>query len=283
LETLTNPQTMPELRADALPGYRLLRMVAQNTRNEVHRAWSESRAAPVAVKFARPSAGDEAAQALLDEGRLLSALTHPHLVRAYELHEGPPPALVLELLPGPTLSQVFDSDGRVVPRNGIELGRQIASALSYLHRSGWLHCDIKPRNVLIVRGRAVLLDLSLARRPGRYPHRHGTQGYLAPEQSELREVSAATDVWGLGILLLEALSGADAYPPHCPQYREEHGPLAAPPPRRWPRDVPAELRALVEACTAYEPSRRPELANVMTALENFAQVGYDKRQSRWRR
>jgi serine/threonine protein kinase len=95
-------------------------VLAQSSRYEVHQAWSEARATPVAVKFARPSAGTEVAQALTDEGRLLSSLTHPHLVRAYEMHDAQC-ALVLELLPGPTLSDAFDNDGRVRCRDGVDL------------------------------------------------------------------------------------------------------------------------------------------------------------------
>jgi serine/threonine protein kinase len=277
LNAAANLTIEPELCADALPGYRSVGLLGQSSRYEVHRAWSETRAVPVAVKFARPSAGPDPARALAEEGRLLLGLTHPHVVRAYELHTGRS-ALVLELLPGPTLSDVFDAQGVIDWRDGVDLGRHLASALGYLHRLGYLHCDVKPKNVLIVQGRAVLIDLSLARPPGRCARRHGTQGYLAPEQSEQQELSPATDVWGLGLLLLEALSGADAYPPHCPEYREEHGPVAPPPPRRWPRDVPGELRGLVEACTALEPTARPELANVITALEKFTHGRYDKRQ-----
>jgi len=277
LKSLTQPPTTPELCADALPGYRGLQLLARSDRHEVYRACSEARAVPVAVKFARPSAGPEAAQELTHEGRLLLSLTHPNVVRAYELHE-PRAALVLELLPGPTLADVFDARGLVDWRDGIDLGRQIASALHYLHGIGWLHCDIKPGNVLIVQGRVVLIDLSLARRPGPCPRRSGTPGYLAPEQSLVAAVSTATDVWGLGVLLLEALSGTDAYPPGCPEYREDQGPLAAPPPRHWPREVPNELRALISACTAYEPSARPALANVISALGNFVHDRYDKRQ-----
>jgi serine/threonine protein kinase len=260
----------PELPTDALGGHRFEKLLAQSKRFEVHRYWSAARAVPVAVKFARPSAGVEAAQLLYREGELLRSLAHPNLVRAYGLVTDPYPAVVMELLSGPTLSKMFERDGRISAPDSVQMGRQIASVLHYLHDHNWLHCDLKPANVLAVGGRAMVIDLSLARRPGCYERRHGTQGYLAPEQCERRPVSPATDVWGLGLLLLEALTGRDPYPPDCPEYRDQHGPLAAPPRSRWPRSVGSQVRELVRACTAYDPAQRPQLSEVMESLDRLA-------------
>ena len=78
--------------------------------------------------------------------------------------------------------------------------------LGHLHHHDWLHLDVKPANVVVDHGRAVLIDLSLAGRPGSGRAGAGTRGYLAPEQARGRDLTAATDVWGLGVTLIEAFT-----------------------------------------------------------------------------
>ena len=264
-----------------LPGYRLQRLLAASSRYEVFQAWSEDRSAAVAVKLARPSSGPEAGEKLLEEGRVLAGLTHPNLLRLYEVHREPVPALVLELLTGPSIADLFDRQDVLPYANVVEMGRQVAAAVGYLHRSGWLHGDVKPGNVIAGNGRATLIDLGLARPPGRYEPAFGTQWYLAPEQAECQPVGAAIDVWGLGLLLLEAASGRDAFPPGCKEYREQHGPVAAPPARRFPRGVPAEFVELIMKCTAFEPAARPALSDVFTSLNALVDATQgDKRRRR---
>jgi Protein kinase domain len=118
---------------------------------------------------------------VLTEGALLTTLAHPHLVRGYEVVTAPRPAVVLETLPGATLAALID-DRRLGGSDAALLGRQLASVLGYLHRQGWVHLDVKPGNVVVQEGRAVLIDLGLATRPGRIERGMGTDCYAAPEQ-----------------------------------------------------------------------------------------------------
>ena len=141
------------------------------------------------------------------EGALLTTLTHPHLVTGYEFVTAPRPAVVLETLPGATLAALID-DARLGVVDTALLGRQLVSVLGYLHRHGWVHLDVKPDNVVVQEGRAVLIDLGLATRPGRIERGMGTDGYAAPEQDAGGTVSAATDVWGLAATLVECVTGA---------------------------------------------------------------------------
>jgi serine/threonine protein kinase len=186
------------------------------------------------------------------------------------VHAEPLPALVLELLTGPSIANLFDVIDVLPYVEVVTMGRQVAAAVGYMHRRGLLHGDLKPGNVIAEHGRATVIDLSLARPPGRYEPAFGTQHYLAPEQAQCERVDAATDVWGLGVVLLESASGRDAFPPGCKEYREQHGPLASPPPRRFPRGVPAEFVELIMKCTAFDPGARPLLSDVFATLNALA-------------
>lgn len=157
---------------------------------------------PSRAKTLRPDRATEPhlRRRLLREGRLLRHLTHPHIVRAYDVLTEPAPVVVLETLTGATLSALIDERRwRQLPvRQVALLGVQLASALRYLHANKVVHCDLKPGNVIAEAGRAKVIDLSLARRPGRGRQGAGTRDYMAPEQARGEWISTATDVWGLG-------------------------------------------------------------------------------------
>ena len=148
-------------------------------------------------------------QAVLLEGHLATTFAHPHLVRGYDVLDEPP-TIVLETLRGATLSALVEHEPLGL-QDAAELGCQLASVLGYLHRHDWLHLDLKPDNVVVDHGKAVLIDLSLAGRPGSGRPGAGTRGYLAPEQATGRGLSAATDVWGLGMTLIDALARTAPY------------------------------------------------------------------------
>lgn len=255
-----------------MPGYRLDRLLHRGHSFEVYDAWSIERDCPVVVKRARPAARAEAVRRLMREGRLLTSLTHPHLVRGYEVHRHPRPAVVLETLPGRTLGHLFD-DGPLPAPDVVMLGRQLVSVLAYLHGRDLIHADLKPGNATVSDGLVRVIDLSLAQRPGPWRRRAGTPGYLAPEQAARSIVTAGTDVWGLGLLLLEAASGEDPFPVGCPQYDEQVGPVAAPVPLRARRRAPRALSDLLEAMTAIDPTDRLPLALVRSEL--WAMPGRD--------
>jgi serine/threonine protein kinase len=128
-------------------------------------------------------------------------MTHPHIVRAYEVLELPEPVVVLETLKGATLSYLIEDE---YERRGLPFGEVVAlglhlcSALAYLHSERLLHLDLKPSNIVSELGRAKVIDLSIARRPGRAKKGCGTRVYMAPEQAVGGMLSDATDIWGLG-------------------------------------------------------------------------------------
>ena len=274
--------------APIAPGYRVIAHLSRGRTLDVYDAWSEARATRVVAKALRPDRLDDraAARRLVTEGRLIRRLSHPHIVRGYEVLAEPQPVVVMETLTGATLARLIDeSDPRLPVRDIAHLGLHLASAIRYLHGTGWLHLDMKPSNVVAEAGRAKLIDMSLARRPGHCPRGVGTWCYMAPEQVRGGRVGAAADVWGLGAVLYEATTGQAAFDPDPPEGgpsepssesasdrpRRHYPQLDGPPaPVRRLRRAPAPLVALIDACLDPDPAARPAVEAVLGALEPLA-------------
>jgi serine/threonine protein kinase len=246
-------------------GYDLGERLARSNVLDVHEAWSHERGCSVIVKTLRPDRrGDaDAARALRREGRLLRRLSHPHLVRAYDVLDDPAPAVVLETLGGETLSHlVRRRERRLSARELGFLGLHLCSAVGYLHATGYLHLDLKPSNVVADGGRAKLIDLSIARRPGTVRPGVGTWCYLSPEQAAGGQVGPAADVWGLGGVLWEAATGECAFGDEDHDLPVLHRRAA---PVRSLRRLPAELASIVDGCLEPDPQDRPALAELVAA------------------
>jgi len=253
-----------------LPGYRVVSLLAHGRRIDTYDVHSLERDCRCVVKVLRADRRDDerVREAVLLEGSVLVSLTHPHLVRGYEVHASPVPAMVLETLGGATLAALID-DGPLDVPDTAQLGLQLVSVLGYLHRQGWLHLDVKPANIVVERGRATLIDLSLVGRPGEGRPGAGTRGYLAPEQALGRDLSAATDVWGLGVTLIEALTGTMVHGDEATwdsrrRLRFVHRREPAAPERL--HDLPDAYDELLQGCLARAPGDRPTLDQVRTVL-----------------
>ncbi|HTE60550.1 MAG TPA: serine/threonine-protein kinase [Solirubrobacteraceae bacterium] len=270
-----------------VPGRRALRLLGGGRRHEAYLTWDEHLHALVVAKLLRPHQVREAAarQALATEAALLRELAHPLLLRSFgAVLDGPRPHLVLEHIEGPRLSTLIRRDGVAIEQL-LPLGLEVVRLLRYLAAEEVVHLDIKPSNIIMA-GRPRLIDLSVARRrqgfrlPGERARSSplafgevtialdapvGTDPYMAPEQCEpsrFGELAPATDVWGLGATLFEALAGVPPFPPdgdRFPQLRAAPAPL--------PRHVPAPLAALVAGCLAPRPVDRPSLAQLDEQLQ----------------
>jgi eukaryotic-like serine/threonine-protein kinase len=243
-------------------GYELLELLNHAPEVDVYDAWSEERGCRCVLKTVAPGAPPAAARRLRAEGRLLLSLTHPHIVRAYELLDGP--VLVLETLGGATLSWMVRAGGvRLQAEDLQQLGLQLCSAIGYLHRQGRLHLDLKPSNVISDNGIARVIDLNLARRPGRVPAGYGTAQYLAPEQARGGRVGPAADVWGIGATLFAAASAKRPFDATGREQLERR----AEPLRRARRGLPRTLTDVVDGCLEPDPADRPGLADLEAELD----------------
>jgi serine/threonine protein kinase len=269
--------------AEVAPGYTVAVHLRRGEDFDTYTAWSTARFSHCVVKTPRPDRAGQASvrRTLVREGRILLAASHPHLVRAYELHapRQSAPALVMEALTGRPLSDVLAEHGRLPAPVLGHLGRHLCSAARYLHGRGHLHLDIKPSNVMVGVDAARLIDLGLSRPPGPCRAGVGTARNMAPEQALGEEVGPATDAWGIGLVLYEAATGhrpfgdgGDTWSCRCgeadcswsePRFLQlEH----RAPKVRARRRLPAEAATAIDACLHRDPAERPTLDALHAAL-----------------
>jgi eukaryotic-like serine/threonine-protein kinase len=268
-EEMDGPPPLPPGTIIA-PSYRVVGFLRRGRDLDVYDLWSESRNCRCVGKTVRPDRLEkrDARARLIREGKLLLRLTHPHIVRAYEVQTTPAPLVILETLPGETLSHLLDRRKR---RLGVKevahLGLHLCSAIGYLHRNDILHLDLKPSNIIATHGMAKVLDLSLARRPGPNRGGIGTTGYMAPEQSLGGEFGPYTDLWGIGVTLYEVATGE----PACDAGDETsttrvRARPCRPKPVRRSRRVPASLASVIDRCLSFDPDGRPSVDELAAQL-----------------
>jgi eukaryotic-like serine/threonine-protein kinase len=274
----------PLARTLAAAGYELIDHLHRSRGFDVYDAWSVERRSRCVIKAPRPDrVEDETLLRRLErEGRLLYGLTHPHILRGYELLPGPVPAVVTETLRGETLSHLLEGPRRLTMAEAAVLGLQLCSALAYLHDYGYLHLDLKPSNIVVDGGRAIVVDLSIAQKPGRGSAGFGTWCYLAPEQALGQPLDAAADVWGIGAVLFEALTRRAPFGEAVeddPSFTTDEQPAVYPqvetraPRIRTVRHLTASLGSAVDACLEPDPARRPSVAELAATLESVPGAG----------
>ena len=268
------------LQTEIAPGYQVLALLRSGSVLDVYDCWSVQRRCRCVVKIVRPDRSDEiqAQRRLLREGRLLQRLAHPHIVRAFDIVERPRPALVLETLSGATLAHLLQQHPRGFgPADVAALGIQLCSATQYLHLNGILHLDLKPSNIIVDSGQTKVLDLDIARSPGR-GRGEGTRQYMAPEQVQRGFLTTATDVWAIGTILFQAATGRLPFEyATAPEYPQT---VCRPQPvRRYRRRYPGELAEAIDAALDQEACRRPTVDQIGESLSAF--LGCQSDGPRW--
>lgn len=204
-----------EALPETLSGCRILRRLGSGGMGTVYLARDERLRRDVAIKTLRRelAADPTVRERFLGEARALARIAHPNVVRIFALgREGEPPHFVMEYIEGEPLARAA---AEWPLRRRVEVFRKVAAAVAHLHRNGLLHRDLKPSNILVdARGEPHLLDLGLAlpldeaRRLTLPGGAVGTPAYWAPEQAAGGPLDARTDVYGLGVVLYELITGA---------------------------------------------------------------------------
>ena len=244
--------------------YRLDSELGRGGMGTVYRATDLELEREVAVKvLSANSQTSEARERLIREARAAAALNHPHIVTVHDVGvENGLPFLVMELVPGPRLSQARPTE---IPRV-VEIASQICAALEHAHANKIVHRDLKPDNVLLSGSTSStnvkLADLGLAlpaygARISRAGVIVGTAAYMAPEQALGHPVDGRSDLYALGILLYELTTGRLPFTGDDPlAIVSQHVHAHVVPPRMIRSDIPRALEAIILRLLAKDPSQR---------------------------
>jgi serine/threonine protein kinase len=261
---------------EIIPGRYAVRLLGGGRAHEAYLAWDDRLFSLVVAKILRPHlAGDDGARRqIAAEAGAFAALQHPVLPRCFDAPiDGVRPHLALEFLEGPRLSTLLRKQRFLAVEQTLPLALQLCSALHYMEQQGWVHLDVKPKNV-VMGAPAKLIDLSIARtrnaaRMTKGPI--GTDAYMAPEQcgvSRAGDIDTAADVWGLGVTVYEAIVGHLPFPGGRDDGTlEARFPQLAREPLPFPKDVPPVLADPVVSCLRRRPADRPTAEELAGALE----------------
>jgi serine/threonine protein kinase len=215
--------------------------------------------------------------ALRTEAAAAGRVRHANVVAVHDFADPPggPAYLVMEWVEGGSLADRLRHEGALAPRRATRLAAAVCRALRAVHRAGLLHCDVKPANLLITPGGRVKLgDFGLAAavdRTGRAePAAAGTPAYVSPEQGWQRPADRRSDLYSLGAVYYELLTGRPPYRAGTPgDVLRLHRDGLVPDPRAVNPAVPAACAAVVRRALAKDPAQRYRSAGAMlAALEN---------------
>ncbi len=229
----------------------------------------------VAVKVLRGSLTTEgrALARFRQEAEAAAALSHPNIVSLFDIGtEGDVPFIVMELVPGETLSELIWREAPLPPERAAEIAEAVADALAFAHASGFVHRDVKPGNIMLTPwGHVKVLDFGITRALSRARlttsmELRGTAEYLSPEQAKGGELDGRSDVYSLGAVLYEMLTGRPPFEAESAlAVARMHAEADPMPVRRLRAGVPVALETIAMRCLEKDPAGRYQRAAQLAA------------------
>ena len=256
-----------------LERYRIIALLGKGGMGEVYRASDLKLGQPVALKFLPEAiAEDERALARFrNEVRIARQVSHPNVCRVYDIGEiDGMQFLSMEYVDGEDLGSLLRRIGRLPADKALEIARKLCAGLAAAHDKGVLHRDLKPSNVMLDgRGNVLIADFGLAALSGQVQQheiRHGTPAYMAPEQLAGKEVTPASDIYALGLVLYEVFTGKRAFEAETLDGLRKLEEGAAPASLvTLVKEIDPAIERVILRCLAPEPRQRPASALAVAA------------------
>lgn len=252
--------------------YRLVSFLGAGGMGDVYRAEHVRLGRAAVVKVLKQiDAGGLAWKRFFNEARIQAELNHPNIAVLYGYYDsGVTPCIIMEYVDGLTLDAILQRDGRMSPENAVAFFAKIVATVGYIHKRGIIHRDIKPNNIKITSaGEVKLLDFGISKASfsqnlttdGKCI---GTDRYLAPEQLSGQSASVASDIWALGALLYEMVTGRQAFEGEtwADLYKVIRNATYTPPSAFVP-EVSPELERIIAVCLKKHPSQRYASADLL--------------------
>ena len=263
--------------------YELHRRIARGGMADVFLARDQLLDRPVAVKVLFPEFATDPSfvERFRREAQSAANLNHPNIVSVYDWgQEQGTYFIVMEYIDGRSLADILRTEGPLHPQRAAEVASDIAAALGFAHRNGVVHRDVKPGNVMISpTGQVKVADFGIARALGADPESNltqagsvmGTATYFAPEQAQGLPLDPRSDLYSLGVVLYEMVTGRPPFSGDSPvAIAYKHVQETAPPPRHLNTNVPTDLEAVILKLLSKNPEARyPSAEDLRADLRRF--------------
>lgn len=280
MRTIQRVETVP---SDPLVGslidrrYLIQRKIARGGMATVYEAIDERLQRPVAIKVMHPHLAEDAGftKRFIQEARQAARLAHPNIVNVFDQgQDGVVTFIVMEYLQGITLRDLLAEFEKLNPAQTLDIVKSVLQGLDAAHSAGIVHRDLKPENILLADdGRIKIADFGLARASTHNTSTSqallGTIAYLSPELISRGEADLRSDIYALGIIIFEMLTGQQPFKgDQAITVAYQHRNDVVPMPSSFESEIPPEFDNLVEWCSRREPTERP--ANAKTVLKKLS-------------
>ncbi len=268
---------MAGIESEVLLGqrYRLVRRIASGGMGTVWEAEDTVLHRPVAVKVLSEALSNDVqfTERFKREARAAAGLSHPNVASVFDYGEADGTQfIVMELLGGETLAARL-SRGKVDPDEAVDITEKVAAALQAAHSAGVVHRDVKPGNIMVTpSGGVKVMDFGIAAAAWAAPitvtgTTLGTVSYISPEQAAGQKVTSASDIYSLGVVLYEMLTGRRPFTQNTPvAVAAAHLNQPPPPVRDLAPDVPSRIAAVCDKALSKTPDERPASAAAFAAM-----------------